>query len=463
LGVGRGMTTAASPEPFALTLSAAQRMIRGGELSPVELARSCIDRIMPLDDRVHAFVDFRPEAALAEARAAEAEVGWGRHRALLGVPFAIKDQFDVVGAASFMTPVGVDRDAAVVSRLRAAGAVFLGKLAMTGYPDVPAPRNPWNLSRVTGGSSSGPAAAVAAQFCPVAIGEDSAGSARNPAAFCGLVGLVGTYGRVSRWGMASMGWTIDHPGVLTRTVEDAAVVFDVVAGHDPMDSSSSARPAADLRAACGADVSGMVVGVPVSVVESPALGVRADVLQRFRERLDDLAAAGARVVDVEIPLFAEATFIAFVIYIAEFSAAYQDQRGTILANPRDPRAGRLAMGALTTAADYLRAQRLRGELRRGLRRAFATVDVIATPTMSATAPAADADAGPINLWWASPGFTPVSNVAGLPALTVPAGFGRDDLPVGLHLMARPFDERAMVAIGSAVERAMPDRGNRPEV
>jgi aspartyl-tRNA(Asn)/glutamyl-tRNA(Gln) amidotransferase subunit A len=121
------------------------------------------------------------------------------------------------------------------------------------------------------------------------------------------------------------------------------------------------------------------------------------------------------------------------------------------------------MGALTTAADYLRAQRLRGELRRGLRRAFATVDVIATPTMSATAPAADADAGPINLWWASPGFTPVSNVAGLPALTVPAGFGRDDLPVGLHLMARPFDERAMVAIGSAVERAMPDRGNRPEV
>src|SRR5580693_5642399 len=183
LGVGRGMTAAVSPEPFALTLSAAQQMIRGGDLSPVELTRSCIDRITSLDDRVHAFVDFRPEEALAQARAAETEVRSGRQRALLGVPFAIKDQFDV------------------------AGAVFLGKLAMTGYTDVPAPRNPWNLSRTTGGSSSGPAAAVAARFCPVAIGEDSAGSARNPAAFCGLVGLVGTYGRVSRWGMASMRWT----------------------------------------------------------------------------------------------------------------------------------------------------------------------------------------------------------------------------------------------------------------
>src|SRR5580693_6138103 len=207
LGVGRGMTAAASPEPFALTLSAAQQMIRGGDLSPVELTRSCIDRISSLDDRVHAFVDFRPEEALAQARAAETEVRSGRHHPLLGVPFAIKDQFDVAGAASFMTPAGVDRDATVVSRLRAAGAVFLGKLAMTGYPDVPAPRNPWNLSRTTGGSSSGPAGAGAARFCPVAIGEDSAGSARNPAAFCGLVGLVGTYGRVSRWGMASMRWT----------------------------------------------------------------------------------------------------------------------------------------------------------------------------------------------------------------------------------------------------------------
>jgi aspartyl-tRNA(Asn)/glutamyl-tRNA(Gln) amidotransferase subunit A len=457
------MTAAASPEPFALTLSAARQMIRGGDLSPVELTRSCIDRITSLDDRVHAFVDFRPEEALAQARAAETEVRSGRQRALLGVPFAIKDQFDVAGAASFMTPAGVDRDATVVSRLRAAGAVFLGKLAMTGYPDVPAPRNPWNLSRTTGGSSSGPAAAVAARFCPVAIGEDSAGSARNPAAFCGLVGLVGTYGRVSRWGMASMGWTIDHPGVLARTVQDAAVVFDVVAGHDPMDPASSTRPAPDLRTACGADVSGMVVGVPSSVVESPALGAQADVLERFRERLDDLAAAGARVVDVEIPLFAAATFIAFVVYIGEFSAAYQDQRATILARPRDPRAGRLAMGALTTAADYLRAQRLRSELRRGLRRVFSQVDVIATPTMPTTAPAADAQTGPINLWWASPGFTPVSNAAGLPALTVPAGFGRDGLPVGLHLMARPFDERALAAIGSAVERAMPDRGNSPEL
>ncbi|MGH3186321.1 MAG: amidase [Streptosporangiaceae bacterium] len=457
------MTTAASTEPYALTLSAARRMIRDGELSPVELTRSCIDRITSLDDRVHAFTGFCPEAALAQARAAEAEVRSGRHGALLGVPFAIKDQFDVVGGASFMTPTGVDRDATVVSRLRAAGAVFLGKLAMTGYPGVPAPRNPWNLSRATGGSSSGPAAAVAARFCPVAIGEDSAGSARNPAALCGLVGLVGTYGRVSRWGMAPMGWTIDHPGVLARTVQDAAAVFDVVAGHDPMDPSSSTRPAPDLPAACGADISGMVVGVPSSVVQSPALGAQADVLQRFRERLDELAAAGARVVDVEIPLFAQATFIAFVIYIAEFSAAYQDQRAAILASPRDPRAGRLAMGALTTAADYLRAQRLRGELRRGLRRAFSRVDVIATPTMPATAPAADAPAGPINLWWASPGFTPVSNVAGLPALTVPAGFGRDGLPVGLHLMARPFDERALAAIGSAVERALPDRGIRPEL
>lgn len=456
---GSGQTA----DPFDLTLSAAQRMIRSGELSPIELTRSCVERIMSLDDRVHAFVDFRPEAALAEARAAEAAARSGQDSAVLGVPFAIKDQFDVAGAPSFMTRDGVDRDAAVVSRLRGAGAVFLGKLAMTGYPGRPAPRNPWNLSRVTGGSSSGPAAAVAARFCPVAIGEDSAGSGRNPAALCGLVGLVGTYGRVSRWGMASMGWTIDHPAVMTRTVEDAAMVFNVVAGHDPMDPSTSTRVVPGLRAACGAGVSGMVVAVPFSVVESAALGVHADVLQRFRECLDALAGAGARIVDVEIPLFAEATFIAFVIYIAEFSAAYQDQRAAILANPRDARAGRLAMGALTTAADYLRAQRLRSELRRTLRRVFSVVDVIATPAAPATAPDADAETGPINLWWASPGFTPLSNLAGLPAMTVPAGFGHDGLPVGLHLMARPFDEQAMVAIASAVERARPDQGNLPEL
>src|SRR3990170_1042015 len=237
---------------YHLTVHEAQRLIRSRALSPVELTRAILERIEAVDGKLHAYLNLMADSALAEARVAEAEILKGRYRgALHGIPVAVKDQLDVQGAPATIRKkdprdLRLSEDSTAVHKLREAGAVMLGKLAMSGLPgELPDVRNPWNLDHIPGGSSTGAGAAVAAGLCLAAIGEDTAGSIRNPASLCGIVGLKPTYGRISRHGLAPLSWSLDHCGPMTRVVEDTAHMLNAIAGHDPKDPTSSTVPVSD--------------------------------------------------------------------------------------------------------------------------------------------------------------------------------------------------------------------------
>lgn len=440
-------------------------LLRDGELSPCELAAAYLQRIESVDRHVGAFLVLDGTVE-DQARSAEEEIRAGSYRGVLhGTCFAIKDQIDSREHPSSMRLSRGDRasrDAAVVTGLREAGAIYLGKVVMSGQPGVRQPRNPWDLDRVTGGSSSGSAAAVAAGLCTFSLGEDSAGSIRFPAAHCGVVGAMASYGRVSRRGVASMGWTLDHVGPITRSVDDALTVLEVIAEADHLSAGSRGREFPTPRSSTPSDIAGLRIGVPYRAVESPAMGVSSEVRAAFDGAVSLLVSLGAQIVDVDPILAEEATFIAFVIYAgeywAEYGAAWRSLAQPIGAAQRE----RLALGAVTSAGDYLQAQRLRRVLSDSYRSILATVDVVATPTLGRTAPLAS-DPAALTRWWTTPGFAAPANLVGMPAVSVPAGFDSGGLPVGLQLMAAPFDEETLFRVASAFEASTPWSVRRPSI
>src|SRR5918992_404842 len=241
--------TIAEKPLYYLSIHEAQQLIHKRDLSPVELARAVLERIQSLDGKLHAYINLMADNALEEARVAEAEILRGHWRGPMhGIPVAVKDQLDVEGAPArvrqFTKGVG---DATAVRKLREAGAVMMGKLHMSSMPgpELPLPRNPWNTEHITGGSSTGSGASVAGGLCLGALGEDTAGSIRNPSSFCGIAGLKATYGRVSRYGLAPLSWSLDHCGPMARTVQDLAHMLNAIAGHDPHDPTSSSAPVAE--------------------------------------------------------------------------------------------------------------------------------------------------------------------------------------------------------------------------
>ena len=457
--------TSQSSEAFEFTISEAAGLIASKELSPIELTLAYLDRVNRLDAMVGAFTNLMSESALEQARQAEIEIRSGSYRGPLhGVPFAVKDQLDSAGAPSFMRGQKMADskiDATAITRLKAAGAIYMGKLVMSGQPDVAQPRNPWDLVRITGGSSSGPAAGVAARFCAASLGEDSAGSIRIPASLCGLVGVIGTYGRISRFGLASMGWTLDHCGPLTWSVKDAAYILEAIAGYDARDRTTSRVPVPKYSLCLEGGIRGRVIGVPVAAIESPVMNVHPEILSAFRKALSTFESLGAKIVEVTLPYFEEATFVSFVIYIGEYAAEYMDQHEWISAYARDARLGRLGLGALTTASDYLHAQRLRSHMRQEYRKVFDAVDILATPSLATTAAEASSEQSPMSLWWTKPGFTAASNLVGIPAATVPCGFDSHGMPIGLHLSGAPFDEVSVLKVAHTFERATTWHGRRP--
>src|ERR1044072_2176353 len=290
---------------YYLSIHEAQQLIKERKLSPVELTQAVLDRIARVDGKLHAYINLMSECALNEARAAEAEIAHGKWRGPPhGIPVAVKDQLDVEGAPArirqFTKGVG---DATAVRKLREAGAVMLGKLHMSSLPDgsLPSPRNPWNTEHITGGSSTGSGAALAGGLCLGSLGEDTAGSIRNPSAFCGLAGLKATYGRVSRFGLAPLSWPLDHCGPMARVVEDLAHMLQAIAGHDPKDPTSSSVPVEDYTGALRADVKGMVIGVPRDYIDECAPRTAPIVLQRVQEALGALKSLGARVEEIKVP------------------------------------------------------------------------------------------------------------------------------------------------------------------
>jgi aspartyl-tRNA(Asn)/glutamyl-tRNA(Gln) amidotransferase subunit A len=452
------------------TLAALAARIRAREASPVEVTEACLARIATVGPRLRAFVHADAEAALRTARVREAEVKAGRTRGPLhGVPLAHKDLFVWGGrAAACGTALPeyfrAERDATAVARLEAAGAITLGRLNLSELALGPFGDNahhgdvetPWRPGHCAGGSSSGSGAAVAAGLVYGALGTDTGGSIRLPAACCGVVGLKPTYGRVSRAGAMPLSWSLDHVGPLTRTVRDAAILLGVIAGADGRDATTSARPVPDYATALDRPIAGLRVGVPDRFYFE---GVEEEVLAAVQEAVEGLRGLGAAVVECPLPDPALLNDLANVIARCE-SAAIHARIVRESPHALQPAVRtRLEVGLHVSAHDYLQATRLRARAARTfVDDVFARVDVLAAPTIPEPAPAlAAAKAGtPDEIVRRMGRFSRLTrpfNALGLPALSVPCGFATDGRPMGLQLVGRPFDEATLLRVGHAYEQA----------
>ncbi len=451
---------------YYLSIHEAQQLIKERRLSPVELTQAVLDRIAAVDGKLHAYINLMAESALDEARAAETEISRGNWRGPLhGIPIAVKDQLDVEGAPArirqFTRGVG---DATAVRKLREAGAVMLGKLHMSSLPDasLPLPRNPWNTEHITGGSSTGSGAALAGGLCLGSLGEDTAGSIRNPSAFCGLAGLKATYGRVSRHGLAPLSWSLDHCGPMARVVEDLAHLLNAIAGHDPKDPTSSSAPLADYAAALRMDIQDLVIGVPREYIDECAPRTDPIVLKRVEEATAQLKSLGARIEEVKIPTLHLATIANAVIYYNEFWAAHKSAAAAVLKTGAPQRRARIYLGLLTGSADYIQAQRIRSRCRAELAEVFQKVNCLALPNQAGPAPRVE-DVGPIDTLFKHvvPEFHGPFNLTGLPTLSVPCGFSESNLPIALQLVGRAFDEPTVLRAGYAYQQQMKWYERRP--
>lgn len=453
---------------YYLSIDEAQQLIKERKLSPVELTQAVLERIDAVDGKLHAYIHLMAERAIREARAAEAEIHKGEWRGPMhGIPVAVKDQLDVEGAPArirqFTRGVG---DATAVRKLRDAGAIMLGKLHMSSLPDtdLPLPRNPWNTDHITGGSSTGSGAAVAAGLCLGSLGEDTAGSIRNPSAFCGLAGLKATYGRVSRHGLAPLSWSLDHCGPMARVVEDLAHMLNAIAGYDPQDPTSSSAPVANYANALRGDVKGMIVGVPRDYIEECAPRTDAIVLKRVDEAIEQLRSLGARVEEVKVPTLRLATIANAVIYYNEYWAAHKSDAAAVLRSGAAQRRARIYLGLLTGSADYIQAQRIRSRCRAELAEVFQKVDCLALPNQAGPAPKVT-DVGPIDTLFKHvvPEYHGPFNLTGLPTLSVPCGFSDNDLPIALQIVGKPFDELTVLRAGYTYQQQMKWYERRPPV
>jgi aspartyl-tRNA(Asn)/glutamyl-tRNA(Gln) amidotransferase subunit A len=447
-------------------------LIRTRQLSPVTLTRACIARVKAIDPALHAFILLLEESALAEAQEAEREIAAGRWQGPLhGVPLGLKDIYNTKGIATtghsalFREHVP-DQDATTVAKLRVAGAVILGKLAThefaTGGPcfDLPWPpaRNPWDVARMPGGSSSGSGAAVAAGLCPGAMGTDTGGSIRFPAALCGIAGLKPTYGLVSRRGILPLSFSLDHGGPMAWTSEDCALMMDALAGHDPLDPASADVVVPNFAAAIGGGFKGLRIGVARHLHETD-LPAEPAVAAAFDAALAVFADLGANIREVTLAPLQTYADVCNTISRAE---AYAIHERYITRTPDlygEITRGRIMAGAFVRAGDYVNAQRSRAALVADMRATFRTVDILATPGWHRTAPEiAGADAllrGPL--------MTQIFNVTGNPALSVCNGFDAAGLPIALQLAGRPFDDHIVLKVGDAFEKATAFRQVRPSI
>jgi aspartyl-tRNA(Asn)/glutamyl-tRNA(Gln) amidotransferase subunit A len=446
------------------TISEVGKLYRSHEVSPLELTQACLDRIEAIDGRLNAFVTLTPEIALARAKEAEAELLAGKDRGpLQGVPIALKDLYatrDLRTSAHSKVLVDwiPDEDATTTAKLAEAGTVLLGKLAMHefafGTPgfDTPFPpaRNPWDLDCMPGGSSSGSGAALAAGLCFGSLGSDTGGSIRGPASLCGIAGLKPTYGRVSRYGVVPLSWSLDHAGPMARTVEDCALLLQAIAGYDAKDPASADRPVPDYAAGLNAGVQGLKLGVPRSWFDEGE-GTEPETLAAFEAALVTLKGLGAELVEVDGEPFINARTANMLILIAE---AYTYHEKDLQKRREDYGAGvreRVLEGAFISAADYINAQRARSVITEQVRTILRDVDAIVSP--SAPRPAQtfeEFDPAAANR---RPSYTNPYNLAGLPAISVPCGFSSGGLPLGLQIAGRAFDEATVLRIAAAYEQA----------
>src|SRR5450631_3383143 len=468
-----GITPARPPtELTRLTLVEAMAMMRRKAVSPVELAQAFIARIERLNPALNAFITVTAEQALQQARGAEAEIQRGQWRGPLhGMPLALKDLIDTAGVrTTAASAVFKDRipteDAEVVRRLKAAGAVLLGKLNMHefayGGTSVPsyygAVHNPWNLLRIAGGSSGGSAAAVAAGLCIGALGSDTAASIRQPAAHCGVVGLKPTYGRVSTRGVIPLSWSYDHVGPIANSVYDAASMLQVLAGYDPADPASIDAPVPDFVAAIAQLPPKLRIGVPRAFFFDDLHSEVAAAIEKAIERFRELR---AEIREVKLEVSTDRTLAS--------AEAYAYHEPFVARSPefyQPATLARIQSGAKISASDALRAIRDLQASRHAIRNIFDEVDVLLTPTVPIPPPViADLQKHPDNLRPQELIMlrnTRPFNVWGIPTISVPCGFTKDGLPIGLQLAAAPWREDVVLQAAHAYEQATEWHNMMPE-
>jgi len=453
------------------------RAIAARELSPVDVVEAFLARIEVLNPRLNAYVTVTREPALEAARAAEAEIAGGRYRGPLhGVPVAHKDLYATAGirttGGSRVLENNVPtQDATVVAQLAAAGMISLGKLnthefayGPTGEHSMFGPsRNPWDTDRITGGSSGGSGAAVAAGLAPIASGSDTGGSIRMPAAACGLTGLKPTYGRSSRAGILPLCWSMDHPGPLARSAMDAALFLAVTAGLDPRDAATADRPVEDYVAALTGDIRGMRIGIPRHYFFDRAQQ-RVTVL--VDAALAELEKLGAELVEVDLPHIDHAAAAAMAIYVAEATAYHDDTLDDRAHLYTEQVRTFLELGDQLLAKDYLHAQRYRTLLGQEMAEVLTRVDVLATPGIALTATPIGQEMVDINgtedgVFGAILRNTEPFDLTGLPALVVPCGLAEDGMPVSLQISGRAFDEAGVLKVGHAYQQVTDWHRRRP--
>ncbi len=459
--------------PF-LTVAELSQLIESRQVSPVEVTQAYLNRIDELDFKFNAYLAVSRREALEAARDAEAAIARGEYRgAMHGIPVAVKDQFwtrgvRTTGGTRILADFVPDEDATIIANLKRAGAVLLGKTNMTefamgaGFERFSPPRNPWHLDRRTGGSSGGSGAATAAFLCATSLGEDTGGSIRFPATWCGLVGHRPTWGLVSRYGVMTGVWSMDTAGPISRTVEDAAITLTAIAGHDEHDPYTWDRPVPDFRAGLTGDIGGLRIGLITEQIDEEATAV--DTRDAVLKALGVLGELGAVVEEVSIPLTAHGAVLSQVPLVVEPALNMREWvRERLQDYGHNNRIG-LLTGSIFPAQAYYKAQKLRTMFRNQVHEALERYDVLVTPTSSVAAQpivedpvrTSKEDAAPLNYLQ-----TRTFNMASAPAVSINCGFSNEGLPIGLQIGGRPGADQTVLNVAYAYEQATDWHNRRP--
>jgi aspartyl-tRNA(Asn)/glutamyl-tRNA(Gln) amidotransferase subunit A len=482
----------------ALTIEQASGLLKNKEISSVELTRAVLDRIDAVDGKVGAYLTVDADGALSQARTADQRLAAGNAAPLTGIPLGIKDLMCTRGlrttcASKILENFVPPYDATVITRLKNAGAVIVGKLNMdefamgstTEHSGFQVTRNPWNLDRIPGGSSGGSAAAVAADMCLGALGSDTGGSIRQPASHCGVVGIKPTYGRVSRFGLVAFASSLDQIGPLGKTVADCALMLDAIAGHDPKDSTSVPEPVPTFSAIADGGLADVVVGIPNAY--SDLKGLDPQVGAAVERAVKTIESLGARCIDVSLPHTDHAVAAYYVIAPSEASsnlARYdgvkygsRDRAQTdLLQMYRRTRSQgfgpevqrRIILGTYALSAGYYdayygKASQIRTLIKKDFQTAFASCDAILSPVAPTPAYPIGATLDDPLTMYLSDVFTLSANLAGIPGISVPCGFSGDGLPIGLQIMGRHFNEPMLFRIAREFEAVTALKDKKPPI
>jgi len=451
-------------------------LLRDRQISPVELTNAVLTKAESNNEQVNAYIEIDREKAIQEAARAESEIMNGDYRGPLhGIPMALKDILYFKGervtlGSKIHQDFVPDYDATVVSKLKQEGVVFTGKLNMHEYawgatttnPHFGACHNPWDLTKIPGGSSGGSGAAVAADMTIASLGTDTGGSIRIPASACGIIGLKPTHGRISKYGCFPLSWSLDHIGPMTKTVYDAALLLETLSGYDPQDPTSVNTPSKNFTSLLSENLNGTVIGINEEYFFK---NVDKKVEDTVRGAIHVLERLGARIETVKLPALQFSEFAELVTITSEASAIHHDNLVKQPANFGDDVRFLLEFGELISSVDYLKAQQIRRQLDNDFAKAFEGIDVLITPTLPFLPNNIGESTVSINGKQLSfldevIRFTGPGNLTGLPALSIPCGI-QDGLPVGLQIMGPAFKEESVLNVAYALEKTNPLKGRKP--